>query len=244
MKYRMMKENRTTLKNFGRWRAVAVHSQTVETRQIIKEVCRRTGASRGSVVAVLTELAGVVSSHLRAGDRVRIDDFGLLKLEIEGEKVDSADDFCAEEHIRGVRLHVLAESRHGRQSLYDGIKYEQVNAGRSTGASASAHAPADRRSASTDADSLTPEPHSEPLPTDNPPESQTHHGREVIKKGLSAHQASTDPTFALLNAKITIPPKGSFGSPQTEGHPIRPTCRFLFQADHHYDLLLALMALP
>ena len=47
MKYRMVKENRPTLKNFGRWKAVAVHEQTVETRQVVKEVCRRTGASRG-----------------------------------------------------------------------------------------------------------------------------------------------------------------------------------------------------
>ncbi|MBR6963224.1 MAG: hypothetical protein IKH86_06260 [Prevotella sp.] len=126
MKYRMMKENRPTLKNFGRWKAVAVHEQTVETCQVVQEVCRRTGASRGSVVAVLIEWAGVVSEHLRRGDRVRIDDFGLLKLEIESDKVDDAEDFKADKHIRGGRLHVLAESRHGRQPLYSGIKFSNA----------------------------------------------------------------------------------------------------------------------
>ncbi len=126
MKYRMTKEKRATLKNFGRWRAVAVHEQTVETQQIVKEVCRRTGASRGSVVAVLAELSAVVCEHLRRGDRVRIDDFGLLKLEIEGDKVDSAEEFDTEKHIRGVRLHVLAESRHGRQALYSAISFEKI----------------------------------------------------------------------------------------------------------------------
>ena len=87
---------------------MAVHEQTVETQQIVKEVCRRTGASRGSVVAVLAELSAVVCEHLRRGDRVRIDDFGLLKLEIEGDKVDSAEEFEADKHIRGVRLYSAA----------------------------------------------------------------------------------------------------------------------------------------
>ena len=111
-------------------------------------------------MAVLIELAGVISEHLRKGDRVRIDDFGLLKLEIEGDKFDSEELEELERQresaksgnngkkgkteesekseksvvlkksektvVRGVRLHVLAESRHGRQALYEGIRFEKA----------------------------------------------------------------------------------------------------------------------
>ncbi|MBO4825842.1 MAG: hypothetical protein J5506_01230 [Prevotella sp.] len=126
MKYRMVRENRPMLKNYGRWKAVAVHENEVGTARIVKEVCRRAGASRGTVIAVLTELAGVVADHLRAGDSVRLDDVGLLKLEIESRKVDEAGEFRAEEHIRGVRLHVLPECRHGHPVLYQGIKFFEV----------------------------------------------------------------------------------------------------------------------
>ena len=126
MKYRMVRENRPTLKNYGRWKAVAVHENEVGTARIVKEVCRRAGASRGTVIAVLTELAGVVADHLREGDSVRLDDVGLLKLEIESQKVDTEEEFRAEEHIRGVRLHVLPECMHGHPVLYQGIKYKRI----------------------------------------------------------------------------------------------------------------------
>lgn len=123
MKYRIVRENRPTLKNYGRYKAVAVHETTVETPQIIREVCRSTGASRGSVLAILIGLAEAVGDHLRRGDRVRLDDWGLLKLEIECAKVDAPEAFSPGEHIRGVRLHFLPESRHGRQPLYHGLRF-------------------------------------------------------------------------------------------------------------------------
>ena len=128
MKYKVTKENRPTLKNYGRYKAVAVHEQTVETRQIVSEVCRSTGASRGSVIAVLVGLAEAVGHHLRQGDRVRLDDWGLLKLEIDSQKVENADEFDENRHIRAVRLHFIPESRHGRQPLYHGIRFTRADA--------------------------------------------------------------------------------------------------------------------
>lgn len=128
MKYKVTKENRPTLKNYGRYKAVAVHEQTVETRQIVSEVCRSTGASRGSVIAVLVGLAEAVGSHLRQGDRVRLDDWGLLKLEIDSQKVENADEFDENRHIRAVQLHFIPESRHGRQPLYHGIRFTRAAA--------------------------------------------------------------------------------------------------------------------
>ena len=70
-------------------------------------------------------VAEVVNSHLREGDRVRLPEWGMMKLEIESEKVDDPKTFRAKKHIRGVRLHFLPESYEGTQALYDGITFEK-----------------------------------------------------------------------------------------------------------------------
>ena len=82
-------------------------------------------AKASDVELVLTELSAVLLRHLKAGDRVRLKHIGLLKLEIESEKVDAPEDFNGRKHIRGVRLHLLPESRRGRQAVYEDLKFER-----------------------------------------------------------------------------------------------------------------------
>ena len=125
MKYRLKKETKPTLPTFGKYKAVAVHYHTVESRQLIKEVAQRMGTHTSNVLAVMTSVAEVVNNHLREGDRVRLEDWGMMKLEIESEKVDNLKDFKAKKHIRGVRLHFLPHSYEGHQELYEGITFEK-----------------------------------------------------------------------------------------------------------------------
>ena len=132
MKYKIVQENKPTLKNYGRYRAKAVYSGTVDTKQIILETCQRLGASEGTVVGTIIELQHVIAQHLRDGKRVRLDKWGLLKLELLSKVVDSPADFRPKEHIEGVRLHLLAESRHGRQPLYENIKMEREKSWRTS----------------------------------------------------------------------------------------------------------------
>ena len=126
MKYIVKQETKPTLSTFGKYKAVANHQQTIETRQILKEVCENNPIGEGEVTAVVWKLAQVIKRHLRKGDKVRLDDFGLLKLEIESDKVDSPSQFKPKKHIRGVRLHFIPESEKGKPELYKGIKYEKV----------------------------------------------------------------------------------------------------------------------
>ncbi|MBQ8466698.1 MAG: hypothetical protein IJ546_03265 [Prevotella sp.] len=70
-------------------------------------------------------LSEVINDHLRRGDKVRLDTWGLMKLEIESDKVDSPEEFNARKHIRGVRLHFLPESSDGRPDLYKDIHFER-----------------------------------------------------------------------------------------------------------------------
>ena len=69
--------------------------------------------------------AETVMRHLKMGDKVRLKNFGLLKLEIESEKVDNLKDFRANKHIRGVRLHFIPESYKGSPELYSDITFER-----------------------------------------------------------------------------------------------------------------------
>lgn len=125
MKYKIKKETKPTLSTFGKYKAVAVHHETVETNQILKEVAQRDGVSEGDVLAIMMGLSHVINSHLRRGDKVRLNTWGLLKLEIESDKVEREEDFRAKKHIRGVRLHFLPESENGSPELYKEIKFER-----------------------------------------------------------------------------------------------------------------------
>ena len=113
MKYRIKKETKPKLPTYGKYKAVAVHEQTITSEQIIQEA------------AEVMRLSEVINRHLRNGDRVRLRDWGLMKLEIESEKVDNLKDFRAKKHIRGVRLHFIPESNDGTQALYDSITFKK-----------------------------------------------------------------------------------------------------------------------
>ena len=80
MKYRIKKETKPTLPTFGKYKAVAVHYQTIESKQIIKETAKRMGTHEANVHGILVSLAEVVNAHLREGDRVRLPDWGMMKL--------------------------------------------------------------------------------------------------------------------------------------------------------------------
>lgn len=125
MKYKIVRENKPTLKNYGRYKAVAMHFQTIEAEQVAQEVQDNCSAKRSDVELVLGELLEVLARHLKQGDRVRLKYIGLMKLELDSEKVDSPKDFDPAKHIRGVRLHLLPESRRGRKELYEDISLEK-----------------------------------------------------------------------------------------------------------------------
>ena len=123
MKYRIKKETKPHLPTCGKYKAVAVHPQTISSKELIEEACDGRSFSRGEMISAVIRLADTIKRHLQNGDRVRLEDWGLMKLEIESEKVDNLKDFHAKKHIRGVRLHFIPESKDGTQALYDGITF-------------------------------------------------------------------------------------------------------------------------
>ncbi len=128
MKYKIEQQNKPTLPSHGKYMAKAVHQNTIDTRQLIDELARRSrsGMDESIIKPVLIGLSEIIKDHLRNGDRVKLDEFGLMKLEISSEKVDKPEDFKPKKHIKGVKLHFLPESIEGKQPLYDDIKFEKV----------------------------------------------------------------------------------------------------------------------
>ena len=125
MRYRIKKETKPTLSTFGKYKAVAVHNQVIESRDLCKEAARGTTLSDGVLEGLMMSVAEAAWRHLRMGDKVRLKNFGLMKLEIESEKVDNLKDFRAKKHIRGVRLHFIPESENGSPELYKDISFEK-----------------------------------------------------------------------------------------------------------------------
>ena len=126
MHYTIKKENRPNLKNYGRYKAVAVHYNTVTTEQLCREIQDSCSLKKSDVKAVLAELSEQLRRHLHDGDRIRLDGIGMLKMEIESDKVDRPEDFNIRQHLRNFRIHFLPESSKGRQDLYEGIRLERA----------------------------------------------------------------------------------------------------------------------
>ena len=125
MRYKIKKETKPTLSTFGKYKAVAVHNQTIESRQIYEEAARHMSISGGALEGLMMTVAEVVRRHLQNGDKVRLKEWGMLKLEIESDKVDDPKAFRVKKHIRGVRLHFLPESENGSPELYKDITFEK-----------------------------------------------------------------------------------------------------------------------
>ena len=125
MRYKIKKETKPTLSTFGKYKAVAVHNQTIESRQIYEEAARHMNISGGALEGLMMTVAEVVRRHLQNGDKVRLKEWGMLKLEIESDKVDDPKAFRAKKQIRGVRLHFLPESENGSPELYKDITFEK-----------------------------------------------------------------------------------------------------------------------
>lgn len=125
MKYKIKKETKPTLPTFGKYKAVAVHDKTVTSKQIFKETAARSQLQEININAVMLSVIDVINQHLRNGDRVYLNGWGTMKLEIESEKVENPKDFRAQKHIRAVRLHFIPASTEGTQELYDGITFEK-----------------------------------------------------------------------------------------------------------------------
>lgn len=137
MQYVLKKQSRRAIPSDGKYVARAAHMQVVTNQMIEEEVQENCTVKRSDVKAVLTELADTLKRHLQAGNIVKLDEIGTLKMEIIAKPVTHRDDFCPQEHIRGVHLHIIPKSRNGKPWLYQGMKYSRLELGKKDATTAS-----------------------------------------------------------------------------------------------------------
>ncbi|WP_155807631.1 nucleotide-binding protein [Hoylesella marshii] len=104
VKYKLYQDNRSNSKFKGQWYARAVVMDAVHLEEISMEIQENTSAKQADVYAVLKELVTVMNRHLKNGDRVVLDGFGLFKVGLRTKPAATEKDFSPAKNIVGSRL--------------------------------------------------------------------------------------------------------------------------------------------
>lgn len=123
MMYELRIQKNKAMPSAGQYVARVVHNGVVDTEAVAQEIQDNCSLKRADVLAVLSELENVLCRHLQNGEIVQLSHLGRLKLEIKGRPVSTPQLFNPHEHILGVALHLIPESRHHVQPLYHDITF-------------------------------------------------------------------------------------------------------------------------
>ena len=126
----MFRFRMTRLKNSSReynslWFPKAVHTVTVTTEDLLKEITKGCSLKKSDLLASLTELSEFLLRHLRQGEVVDLDGIGRFKLEVKGQGVISPADFDEQTDISGYVCHFTPYSRNGRKPLFEDIELKR-----------------------------------------------------------------------------------------------------------------------
>ena len=102
--YRVYKDNRENSLTSGQYFARAIHTDTVELKQMALEIEENVSVKYSDVSAVLIELVNVMNRHLNASRRVKLDGFGSFKIGLKTKGALREEDFTATKNIVGSKL--------------------------------------------------------------------------------------------------------------------------------------------
>lgn len=125
MKYEIKKSTSGVTASRGRYVAKVCHHNVIDGKTIAKEIERNSTLTEGDALAAVTEFGNLLCQHLKDGDIVKLPNIGTFKLEMECKPVDDPKEFRTDQHFKRFQLHVIPESRNGRQELYSDIKLER-----------------------------------------------------------------------------------------------------------------------
>ena len=127
MRYYLKKSNNKLTSSNGRYVVKACHDQEVDVDKFAERIQRSCTLTKPDIVAALCAFSEEMSRCLRNGDKVRLPGLGLFKLELDCTPVDDPETFRLADHYRGVKLHVLPESKDGVKPLYDDLKLTRAH---------------------------------------------------------------------------------------------------------------------
>jgi len=104
MYYKLVKNNVSKSKSYGKWYARAAVVKTVSLEKISEVIQRNCSMKRSDVNAVLTELPEVMRDFMDQGCRVMVNGLGAFKLGIRSAGADDVMKFNVREHVKAVRV--------------------------------------------------------------------------------------------------------------------------------------------
>ena len=124
-RFRMTRLKNSSREYNGLWFPKAVHTVTVTTEDLLKEIPKGCSLKKSDLLAVLTELSEFLLRHLRQGEVVDLDGIGRFKLEVKGQGVISPADFHEQTDVSGYVCHFTPYSRNGRKPLFEDIELKR-----------------------------------------------------------------------------------------------------------------------
>ena len=85
----------------------------VDTEKVAERLAAMSTVSRADVMAVLTDLAGVMADYMAQGKSVRLDGLGTFRLSLDTVGVADEADYDVQKQIKAVRVQFNPERRNG-----------------------------------------------------------------------------------------------------------------------------------
>ena len=110
VKYRLYQDNREKSPQKGKWYAMSVVNEVVDTEILAEIIQRNSSMKRSDVLAVLTELSEVTRDQLLAGNRVKIDGLGSFKVGFSSKPAATRAEWVPTTHITATRINFQPET--------------------------------------------------------------------------------------------------------------------------------------
>ena len=124
---KLIKNNIKSSSSYGKYFAKTVSQGEITLREIMKEACRNSHLSEGTVIGVVTELEDLLKEKLGEGQTVVLPGIGRFSLRVESIGVDDPKEFNIRQHITRIICGFLPAGRRitGGHILYnfcEGVK--------------------------------------------------------------------------------------------------------------------------
>ena len=124
---KLIKNNTKSSSSYGKYFAKTVSQGEITLREIMKEACRNSHLSEGTVIGVVTELEDLLKEKLGEGQTVVLPGIGRFSLRVESIGVDDPKEFNIRRHITRIICGFLPAGRRitGGHILYnfcEGVK--------------------------------------------------------------------------------------------------------------------------
>jgi len=124
---KLIKNNIKSSSSYGKYFAKTVSQGEISLREIMKEACRNSHLSEGTVIGVVTELEDLLKEKLGEGQTVVLPGIGRFSLRVESIGVDDPKEFNIRRHITRIICGFLPAGRRitGGHILYnfcEGVK--------------------------------------------------------------------------------------------------------------------------